>query len=496
MNTPDNLSYDVRIWSIRTRTGKRRDSSGKVAESHVVRWTVAGTPHQKTHATKKLAESFRAKLMTAAREGVPFERTSGLPQTMARAAQRRSWFQHATEFVDTKWPHASPRHRKNIAEALTGATLGMLPRPAGAADLAKLRRALRTWAFNKAARSGRPAINARPPEGLASSIRWVMDNSPELGELRNAQLLRKALDALAVKLDGGAAAPATIARKRSALYSALEFAVELDLLDANPIDKLSWTMPEHTDVIDRRVVANPAQARSLIEAVAEIYPPLEAFFGCLYYSALRPSEAARLDVAACTLPEADGEWGELLLPGSTQHAGSAWTDSGRAREDRSLKHRPARETRPVPAPPELVTLLRRHLDVYGAGPGGRLFVSRAGRFGRPMPAAYSNPVSSNTYARVWQQARGRALSETEVASQLARRPYDLRHAAVSLWLNAGVPATQVAEWAGHSVNVLLRVYAKCIDGQDHAAKVRIEAALRSYRHSRSNVGESEALATF
>jgi integrase len=57
------------------------------------------------------------------------------------------------------------------------------------------------------------------------------------------------------------------------------------------------------------------------------------------------------------------------------------------------------------------------------------------------------------------------------------RPYDLRHAAVSLWLNSGVPATQVAEWAGHSVHVLLKVYAKCLYGQDHAAKERISRAL-------------------
>jgi hypothetical protein len=37
---------------------------------------------------------------------------------------------------------------------------------------------------------------------------------------------------------------------------------------------------------------------------------------------------------------------------------------------------------------------------------------------------------------------------------------------------------QVAEWAGHSVAVLLKVYAKCIDGQDQIAKRRIEDALR------------------
>ncbi|MPY85728.1 MAG: integrase, partial [Actinophytocola sp.] len=60
---------------------------------------------------------------------------------------------------------------------------------------------------------------------------------------------------------------------------------------------------------------------------------------------------------------------------------------------------------------------------------------------------------------------------------LARRPYDLRHAAVSTWLNGGVPATLVAEWAGHSVEVLLEVYAKCLDGQDQVAMRQVQQAL-------------------
>ncbi len=42
------------------------------------------------------------------------------------------------------------------------------------------------------------------------------------------------------------------------------------------------------------------------------------------------------------------------------------------------------------------------------------------------------------------------------------------------WLNGGIPPAQVAEWAGHSVAVLLKIYAKCIDGQDHIARRRIE----------------------
>jgi integrase len=65
-----------------------------------------------------------------------------------------------------------------------------------------------------------------------------------------------------------------------------------------------------------------------------------------------------------------------------------------------------------------------------------------------------------------------------VRGEPRRRPYDLRHAAVSTWLNAGVPAPQVAEWAGHSVDVLLRVYARCIYGQQYEAKRRIEEATR------------------
>jgi len=65
----------------------------------------------------------------------------------------------------------------------------------------------------------------------------------------------------------------------------------------------------------------------------------------------------------------------------------------------------------------------------------------------------------------------------EYASLLGRRPYDLRHACLSTWLNGGVAPAQVAEWAGHSVEVLLRTYARCLDGQHDIAKWRIMEAL-------------------
>jgi integrase len=184
-------------------------------------------------------------------------------------------------------------------------------------------------------------------------------------------------------------------------------------------------------------LVNPEQARALLAAVREHAAALEAFFGCLYYAALRPAEARHLRDTDLVLPGSG--WGELTLTGSTQEVGHAWSDSGSRNEDRGLKHRPVRDTRIVPACPELVQLLRPHIDQFGPGQGGRLFVTRTGRFGRPVAAPYSSPVSTNTYTRVWRKARGTALAPAQVDSPLAARPYDLRHACVSLWLNAGSP---------------------------------------------------------
>ena len=76
------------------------------------------------------------------------------------------------------------------------------------------------------------------------------------------------------------------------------------------------------------------------------------------------------------------------------------------------------------------------------------------------------------------RARASGASSQSAARSAARRPYDLRHAAVSLWLSAGVPPARVAERAGHSVEVLLRVCAKCLDDGDQAADRRIDTALR------------------
>jgi hypothetical protein len=62
-------------------------------------------------------------------------------------------------------------------------------------------------------------------------------------------------------------------------------------------------------------------------------------------------------------------------------------------------------------------------------------------------------TASTVYGQVWANARQRVFTAEVVAGPLAKRPYDLHHAAVSTWLNGGVEATRVAKWAGHRLAV-------------------------------------------
>jgi integrase len=230
----------------------------------------------------------------------------------------------------------------------------------------------------------------------------------------------------------------------------LRYAVELGELPSSPLERLSWKPPKVSEVVDRRVVVNPRQARELLTAVTYVGQNtrgpyargqrLMAFYACMYFAALRPAEAVALRVQDCYLP-ATG-WGRLTLEKSRPEVNRRWTDTASAHDERGLKHRPVTETRQVPIPSELVAILRQHIDTFGVAPDGRIFSSDRG-----------HPVASTAISDVWAEARTLGLTPAQVVSPLAGRPYDLRHAAVSLWLNAGVPAPQVAERAGHSVEV-------------------------------------------
>jgi integrase len=451
---------DVRVWEIRVNKDRKK-------RTYTVRWSVAGRPRSKTFGTRALADQHRSELMQAANRGEAFDTDTGLPESLSEPDAGETWLEFAVSYVAMKWPGAAAKSRTATLDALATVTPILTPDIPGRPDVEFVRHAALESLLPRNRATAERSVH------LDVAVRWLEQATLPLGDLMDAAVIRRAVDGLSLRLDGRPVAATTFRRKRAVFYNALQYAVELERLPFNPLDKLR-VRSRRTKVVlavDRRVVVNPEQARELLTAVSYVGSRVQrgqrlvAFFACLYFGALRPAEALGLRVKDCELPSKG--WGRLTLEKSRPQSGRRWTDSGESHDDRGLKHRGEDEPRVVPVPPELVAILKFHLDTFGVGPDGRLFRSLAG-----------NSVGSSSYSRVWDEARRYALAPNQVDSPLAGRPYDLRHAAVSLWLNVGVPAPEVAERAGHSVDVLLKVYAKCIDGQEALVNARIEQALR------------------
>jgi integrase len=421
--------FDVSVYAIRRRAGRRRPFE--------VRWRAAGRSRSKSFITRRLADSYRAELVRAARMGLEFDPLTGEPAAWNLPEPATiTWYQQATAYAVMKWPSLAAHSRASLAESLATVT-PVLTRPDARdrPDPRELRTVLYQHAFN-------PARPAEPGGAAAQILGWAQQASLPVGCLSEPAVLRTALEALTLRLDGSRAAANTIIRKRAALHGALGYAAESGLLPDNPLDSFGWQVPQSSAALDPAVVPSPAQVSALLDAVARTRPELTAFFGCLYYAALRPEEAVALRLADCHLPGSG--WGMLRLAAATPRTAAAWTNSGTSHEQRGLKHRPDGAIRMVPVPPALVT-----------APDGLLFRGTRG-----------GPLSGSVYGRAWHSARALALGPELAASGLARRPYDLRHAALSLWLNAGGDPAQIAARAGNSVAVLLTVYSHCIHGHE------------------------------
>jgi site-specific recombinase XerD len=452
-------SFDVRI-SETFQIAKL--ANGKF--SYRVRWRVAREPHGKSFANKTLAKNERSKLLSAVGRGEAFYVDTGRPISEARAAASKvTFYEFACEYADMKWPRGAANSRRSTADALVALTPVMLKGRKTGADAKALRKALHKWGFNTAHRDS-------APDDVQEILSWVARSSKPLGDLAKPETIRAALEAVASKLDGKPAAATYAARRRAVLWNLCEYAVEEGNLTSNPIATVKKARrPRYTaDVVDPATVPNPQQAEALLEAVGNLPgsgPRMVAFFASMYYAALRPGEAVELSRPNLHIPD-EGR-GKLFLTGSTPFAGGAWTNDGQDREQRQLKHREIGTGRWTPCPSKLTAIYHSHLSEFGVDAEGRLFWGERGGM-----------VPGKTYQAMWSAARIAVFGEqVACTSKLAKRPYDLRHAAVSTWLASGVEATRVAEWAGQSLEVLMRIYAKCLDGLEEQAMERIEEKL-------------------
>jgi integrase len=222
-----------------------------------------------------------------------------------------------------------------------------------AADGGAARRAVRLGVQPRTVRN-----RARPAAGAA--LAWARRYSLPLTVLQDPRVTRGALDALPLRLDGTPAAANTISRKHAVFRNAFGYAVELGLLTASPLDRIAWNPPNASSTVDPRSAASPAQVRAILTEVTRIRPDLAAFFGCLYYAALRPEETVALCLDDCDLP-ARG-WGQLTLTRSCPRSGRAWTGNGTSHE----QHKPRSCPNPGIRPNYRSQTLRRVLKRYKA----------------------------------------------------------------------------------------------------------------------------------
>lgn len=75
------LTFDVRIWGVRSRTSK--------SAPFQLRWRVGEAKHQQPFATKTLADGRRSELMSAQRNGEQFDTETGLrPPSYGKRTRR------------------------------------------------------------------------------------------------------------------------------------------------------------------------------------------------------------------------------------------------------------------------------------------------------------------------------------------------------------------------------------------------------------------------
>jgi integrase len=457
-------SRKIQIWKIYTYHGKRKDSFH-------VRWSVDGHRQKEVFDDIGAADAFRAELVIARGNSEPFDIATGLPQSRLAARQEVEehpaevvrWYRFACEYLDSKWKTASPNYRRSIAEALVDAAEAFIePAAPDKPSDSKIRKALWGWSF-----SGRLHGDPQPSES-AATVAWLQRNTIEVTTLdqraAGSAVIRAVLQRLATTKKGAPAADNTFRRKRMVLSNLLDFAVERDLLTVNPLAWVKWTKPRADFEVDPAMVPNEEQVARLLTAVeedGELGKRMKAFFACMYYAGMRPEEVTALrDTNLLSLPDQGA--GRMRLTCAEPHAGTKWVDDRTVRSVEPLKARKRGKAREIPIHPHLVAILVDHRTEFPNQLNNRVLIGPRG--GVP---------THQSVKKLWQRARLEALTETEVVTGLAATPYQLRHACVSSWLAAGVPAAQVAAWAGHSVETLLRVYAKCIDGSESESIRRI-----------------------
>ena len=309
-------SYDVRFWDI------KKLGNGTGARFRV-RWAVDGREHCKSFKARPLADGFLDGLKDAVRDRRPFNPRTGLPEAETTGDEMVTWYA------------ARPRLRRGqVGRTSPRSPAGRSPRPwspSPSPSPPRSRARPRRRCCGRRCSPGRstppPATADPPPEdrrrprlGRARLPAGRRAGGHRDGAARAGRLRQDPDREGGGRVDAAAQAVGVLQRPR--------------LRRRTGPPRLQPGRPHPVDHPRRRARASTGGSWSAPPRPAACWPPsgrlgergqhLEAFFACLYYAALRPSEAVMLREADLHLPKKG--WGRIVLAASASRAGTAWTD--------------------------------------------------------------------------------------------------------------------------------------------------------------------------
>ena len=267
---------------------------------YLVKWAVDGRHKTRSFKTKEQAERLRSRLQQAVREGHRFDVETGEPVRWERTAE--TWWSWSMAWLALKWPVLAGNSRRSVAESLVMITPHLTRRraPEPPATLMK-------WLWNV---GFVPTTEPTWCEERAWLERW----SVPLAEI-SPGLLETALVAATTRQDGRRTSADVTKRRYAGVRSVLRAAVNRDLIESNPIDKVVWTSPRKSSAVNIVTLPSVADVATIVTDMAtdEAYAHYAAFFATIGFAGLRPSEVARLRARDLTLP-AEG-WGRRTWVG-------------------------------------------------------------------------------------------------------------------------------------------------------------------------------------
>lgn len=398
--------------------------------------------------TKGRAQAFADRLRWAG-QGVDGWQLDGDDQPVQRelaSAARYTVFDLTADYWHAHWPEMSPAQRAKVAGRLrTTRQVLVRSRPTDAA---------RSYLEGVSFRFRSDPENIEPPHGAGRE--WLVRHSLTVSELNHTTLL----PLYAVLVEGR---PYGTARTYWSVVRALvSWGIDTGKLANDPLRRLRLPRRIEAEEVDSdRIAAKDeiwrvAWACGLVGGARHCVLPLVLGDG-----GLRMGEAVALRRRDIEFTERGGAWVSVRTTVSRVPSQYA---QGQPTTERPTKGRTQVVARRTYLSTETAAVLRTHLALFvGAGP--EAFVFTGNRGGR---------LCADTHLRtVWQPAVELAFPAGHRLSRLRR--HDLRHAAVTGWLRAGVPPKQCQRMGGwKSLKVMLDVYAGLYGDDAERAEDAIE----------------------